>query len=345
MAKTDIIRQLTDYFQREGIRQAVILTDENVNRHYAGYFTALQELCAMDKIVIPAGEKSKSIETAASIWNNFVDKQYDRNIFLLNFGGGMVCDLGGFVASTYKRGIRFANCPTTLLAMIDAAVGGKTGVNLHHLKNAVGTFYFPEIQLSADVSLLETLPQEELLSGFGELVKYALIGSVELFQELFQAKKLPVIKQEYVDFCVKFKQEVVEKDPKDQGFRHILNFGHTFGHAIESYASEIGKPVAHGVAVAQGLYYESLLSYKLGHLPQEEWLQIAEFLKKHFHIITLSTDILEKLTNFMLNDKKNRNGMINFTLLERIGHATPDFQISSFDTLGVCDMPSITHNP
>ena len=119
-----------------------ILTDENVNRHYARYFTALQELCAMDKIVIPAGEKSKSIETAASIWNNFVDKQYDRNILLLNFGGGMVCDLGGFVATTYKRGIRFANCPTTLLAMIDAAVGGKTGVNLHHLKNAVCRCFF-----------------------------------------------------------------------------------------------------------------------------------------------------------------------------------------------------------
>lgn len=327
MAKTDIIRQLADYFQQENIRQAVILTDENVNRHYGGYFTALQEACAMDKIVIPAGEKSKSIETAVFIWNYFADKQYDRNVFLLNFGGGMVCDLGGFVASTYKRGIRFANCPTTLLAMIDAAVGGKTGVNLHYLKNSVGTFYFPDIQLSADVSLLETLPQEELLSGFGELVKYALIGSSELFQELYQTEKLPVIKQEYVDFCIKFKQEVVRKDPKDHDFRHILNFGHTFGHAIESYASEIGQPIAHGVAVAQGLYYESLLSSKLGHLPQEEWMQIDMFLKKHFDIMTITKEIKPELIKYMQNDKKNQHKEINFTLLDHIGHATYNHQI------------------
>lgn len=337
MAKMDIIRQLTDFFQREGIRQVVILTDENVERHYAGYFADLQRDYFTDKIVIPAGEKSKSIDTAVSIWNYFADKQYDRNIFLLNFGGGTVCDLGGFVASTYKRGIRFANCPTTLLAMIDAAVGGKTGVNLHHLKNAVGTFYFPDIQLSADVSLLETLPQEEMLSGFGELVKYALIGSAELFQELSQAKEFPIIKQEYVDFCVKFKQEVVEKDPKDCGFRHILNFGHTFGHAIESHGAEIGRPFAHGVAVAQGLYYESLLSAKLGHLSQEEWKQIDVFLNKHFDIMTITDETLEKLMPYMLNDKKNRNCLINFTFIDHIGHATPDFQISSFDALGVCD--------
>lgn len=329
MANTDIIRQLSEHFQRENIQNVVILTDENVEKHYSDYFSELSGSVSLDKIVVPAGESSKSIETAIQIWQYLAEKQYDRTTFLLNFGGGMVCDLGGFAASTYKRGIRFANCPTTLLAMIDAAIGGKTGVDLQHLKNAVGTFYFPDIQLSADISLLETLPKQELHSGFGELVKYALIGSADMFQELCQSDGFPTIKTEHIDFCIRFKQNVVEKDPNDQGLRHILNFGHTFGHAIESLFAEKDNPVAHGIAVAQGLYYESLLSAKLGHLPQEEWQQIATFLTKHFDIKPLSADLLERLTHFMLNDKKNSKGMINFTLLDHIGHAIPDFQISS----------------
>lgn len=329
MAKSDIIRQLLEHFQQKNIQNVVILTDENVEKHYSDYFSELSGIVCMDKIVVPAGESSKSIETAILIWQYLAEKQYDRNTFLLNFGGGMVCDLGGFVASTYKRGIRFANCPTTLLAMIDAAIGGKTGVDLQHLKNAVGTFYFPDIQLPADIDLLQTLPETELRSGFGELVKYALIGSADLFQELCAADGFPTITSDYVDFCVQFKQNVVEKDPKDQDLRHILNFGHTFGHAIESYCVEQGNPIAHGLAVAQGLYYESLLSSKLGHLPQDEWQQIADFLPKHFDIMPLSADLLEKLTHFMLNDKKNYNNLINFTLIDHIGHPIPNCQIAS----------------
>ena len=343
MAKTDIIRLLSEHFRQQNIQKVVVLTDENVEKHYSDYFVDLSRSVSMGKIVVPAGEKSKSFETTIQIWQYLADKQYDRNTFLLNFGGGMVCDLGGFVASTYKRGIRFANIPTTLLAMIDAAVGGKTGVNMQHLKNIVGTFYFSEIQLPADVSLLETLPQEELLSGYGELVKYALIGSADLFHELHQTETFPIIKPEHVDFCVKFKQDVVQKDPKDQNFRHILNFGHTFGHAMESYCAETGTPIAHGLAVAQGLYYESLLSAKLGHLPQEEWQQIADFLTKHFDIMPLTSDLLDKLTNYMLNDKKNRDEMINFTLIDHIGHAIPNYQIAS-DKLDVCDIIS-SHPP
>lgn len=339
MDKTDIIRQLSEHFRQQNIRNVVVLTDENVEKYYADYFSNLTESVSIDKIVLPSGEQTKSIETVLSIWNYFAEKQYDRSVFLLNFGGGIVCDLGGFVASTYKRGIRFANSPTTLLAMIDAAVGGKTGVNLHYLKNAVGTFYFPEIQLPADVSLLKTLPQEELLSGFGELVKYALIGSAELFHELCHSEEFSEIKQEYVDFCIKFKQEVVKKDPKDQDFRHILNFGHTIGHAIESYCAEAGSPIKHGLAVAQGLYYESLLSTKLGYLPQAEWLQIADFLTKHFDIMPITDEIKPKLLYYMQNDKKNQNNLLNFTLLEHIGHAIPDVPIPALAIFPVSVTP------
>lgn len=327
MGRKETIEQLVGHFHRENIRDVVVLTDENVERHYSDYFSGLSEHVSMDKIVLPAKESSKSLEAALSIWNYFIEKQYDRNLFLLNFGGGTVSDLGGFVASTYKRGIRYANCPTTLLAMIDAAVGGKTGVNLQHLKNAIGTFYFPDIQLPVDINLLQTLPKIELYSGFGELVKYALIGSEKLFQELCTLDSIQNLKPDYLDFCVDFKQTIVKKDPEDTELRHILNFGHTFGHAIESYCAEIGKPIAHGLAVAQGVFYESLLSAELGHLPQEEWQQIADFLPKHFDIMPLSAELLERLTHFMLNDKKNCNNLINFTLLEHIGLPTPNFQI------------------
>jgi 3-dehydroquinate synthase len=327
MAKSDIIRHLSEHFRQQNIIKMVVLTDENVEKHYSDYFSGLSECVSVDKIVLPAGEQAKSIDTAVQIWQYLADKQCDRNTFLLNFGGGTVSDLGGFVASTYKRGIRYANVPTTLLAMIDASIGGKTGINLHHLKNAVGSFYFPDLELPVDISFLETLPVEELRSGFGELVKYALIGSAELFDNLCRMESLSEIRTEFVDVCIHLKQEVIKRDPKDLGFRHILNFGHTFGHALESYAAKTGKPIAHGIAVAQGLYYESLLSTRLGHLPQEEWKQIAAFLKKNFVIMPITDEIFRELLFYMLNDKKNHDDMINFTLLDHIGHAIPDFQI------------------
>lgn len=327
MAKSDIIRQLSDHFRRQNILKVAVFTDENVENHYPDYFSELSEDVSLDKIVLPAGEQAKSIDTAVRIWRYLADEQCDRNTFLLNFGGGTVSDLGGFVASTYKRGIRYANVPTTLLAMIDASIGGKTGVNLQYLKNAVGTFYFPDIELPVDITFLKTLPEEELRSGFGELVKYALIGSADLFDDLCKMQSLSDIRTEFVESCRKFKQEVVEKDPKDEHFRHILNFGHTFGHALEGYAAKIGKPIAHGIAVAQGLYFESRLSRQLGFLPEEEWQLIADFLPKFFTIPEFTPEFLEQLLPYMRNDKKNHGGTLNFTLLDRIGHAMPDVQI------------------
>ena len=187
MAKTDIIELLTDYFHREKIHDVVILTDRNVDQHYPDYFSGLSEHVRLDKLVISPGEKTKSIQTATDIWDYFAKKQYDRSVFLLNFGGGMVTDLGGYVASSYKRGIRYANCPTTLLAMIDAAIGGKNGVNLPCMKNAVGTFYFSDIQLPVDLSLLSTLPKEEFLSGFGEnseKAKYILSSNLSMAKQM-----------------------------------------------------------------------------------------------------------------------------------------------------------------
>lgn len=329
MGKSETIEQLIGHFHRENIRNVVILTDKNVDRCHGSYFDALSEHIAVDKLVVRPGEKSKSIRTAAQIWDYLADKQYDKDVFLLNFGGGMVCDLGGFVASTYKRGIRFANCPTTLLAMIDAAIGGKTGVNLPSMKNGAGTIYFPDIQLPVDLSFLDTLHINDFFSGLGELMKYALIGSAELFHSLRKRKKFPSLTMEDVNFCIDFKMKIVQEDPYDKGIRHILNFGHTFGHALESYAAKTGNPIAHGIAVAQGLYYESLLSMRLGLLPQEEWQLIEDFLPKYFPIPKITPVFLENLLPYMQNDKKNHDGKLNFTLIDQIGHATPDHSVSA----------------
>ena len=329
MGKSETIERLIGHFHRENIRNVVILTDKNVDRCHGNYFDALSEHVEVDKLVLRPGEKSKTIQTVAQIWDYFADKQYDKDVFLLNFGGGMVCDLGGFVASTYKRGIRFANCPTTLLAMIDAAIGGKTGVNLPSMKNGAGTIYFPDIQLPVDLSFLDTLHINDFFSGLGELMKYALIGSAELFHSLRKRKKFPSLTMEDVNFCIDFKMKIVQEDPYDKGIRHILNFGHTFGHALESYAAKTGNPIAHGIAVAQGLYYESLLSMRLGLLPQEEWQLIADFLPKYFPIPEITPVFLENLLPYMQNDKKNHDGKLNFTLIDQIGHATPDHSVSA----------------
>lgn len=329
MAKTDIIELLTDYFHREKIHNVVILTDRNVDQHYPDYFSGLSEHVRLDKLVISPGEKTKSIQTATDIWDYFAKKQYDRSVFLLNFGGGMVTDLGGYVASSYKRGIRYANCPTTLLAMIDAAIGGKNGVNLPCMKNAVGTFYFSDIQLPVDLSLLSTLPKEEFLSGFGEFVKYALIGSSDLFQSLLNRETFPSLTQEEVNFCIEYKTRIIQEDPFDRGLRHILNFGHTIGHAVEGWCASQGAPMAHGIAVANGLYYESLLSMRFGRLPKEELQQIVDFLPKHFQIVKITPPVFEQLLPYLQNDKKNCNGNINFTFLEHIGHAIPDHAITT----------------
>ena len=329
MGKRETIEQLVGHLRRENIRNVLILTDKNVDRCYGHYFDELSECVAVDKLVLRPGEKTKSIRSVAQIWDYLADKQYDKDLFLLNFGGGMVCDLGGFVASTYKRGIRFANCPTTLLAMIDAAIGGKTGVNLPSMKNGAGTIYFPDIQLPADLSFLNTLHINEIFSGLGELLKYALIGSADLFHSLREREKFPSLTMEDVDFCVGFKMKIVQEDPYDKGIRHILNFGHTFGHALESHAAKTGKPIAHGIAVAQGLYYESLLSMRLGLLPQEDWQLIADFLPKYFPIPEITPELLDNLLPYMRNDKKNHDETLNFTLIDRIGHAVPDYSIDA----------------
>ncbi len=315
------MEKLIGKLQEWGTRQVVVLADSNVAALYPRYFENLADAFPCHFMEIPAGENSKNVENAVRVWERLLELNMDRSDTLLMFGGGMVCDLGGFIAATFKRGIHCVYCPTTLLAMIDAAIGGKTAVNLNHVKNCVGLVRQPDYIMSPDLAFLETLPAEELKSGFGEIIKYALIASFPLFDELRKTEVLSAdsIQESWIQKCVAIKNRIVESDPCDYKERHVLNFGHTFGHAIEGYQASLGQSIPHGAAVAAGLLYESELSEKITGLPHDQLLEIKNLVRRHFDVPEFSKELWRKWVPFMHQDKKNKEGKINFTLLKEIG--------------------------
>lgn len=317
------INALLNILQEQSARQVVVLTDSNLDTLYPHYLDALAQHFSVEKIVVPAGEQHKSIEQATAIWQQLLEKQYDKDLVIVNFGGGMVCDLGGFVAATYKRGVRCVNYPTTLLAMIDAAIGGKTAINLDHVKNCVGLIRQPDFVVPADVQLLKTLPQAELLSGFGELVKYALIASRPLFDELLQLDKLSAecLRSEWISTCVEYKNKIVAIDPDDVKERHVLNFGHTYGHAIESLCAAQGEPIPHGIAVAIGILFECQKAKQEGQFPEDDFLLVEKLIRRHFEVPAYSEAYERQLSPYFLQDKKNRDGQVAFVQLSEIGKA------------------------
>lgn len=317
------INALLNFLQEQSARQVVVLTDSNLDTLYPHYLDVLAQHFSVEKIVVPAGERHKSIEQATAIWQQLLEKQYDKNLVIVNFGGGMVCDLGGFVAATYKRGVRCVNFPTTLLAMIDAAIGGKTAVNLDHIKNCVGVIRQPDFVVPADLTLLSTLPENELLSGFGELVKYALIASRPLFDELLQIDKLSAecLRPEWIDTCIEYKNKIVAIDPDDVRERHVLNFGHTYGHAIESLCAAQGEPIPHGIAVAIGLLLECKKAMQEGQFPEDDFFLVEKLISRHFEVPTYDAAFEEQLRPYLLQDKKNKDGQISFVQISEIGKA------------------------
>ena len=253
----------------------------------------------------------------------------------------MVMDLGGFVSSTYQRGIPFVNIPTTLLSMIDAAIGGKNGINLNSVKNAVGTIKLPQ-EVIINPQFLMTLPPQQLLNGFGEMLKYALIGNKALWDELkiLQSIHYQDIKKDWIDKCVAFKENIVQEDLYDTGLRHILNFGHTIGHGIEAWALDNdcrdARPcvstenIPHGHAVALGMVAESYLSMKYGLLSSSEYDEIRDTIIRFYgsYLQNIENQNILKIVSFCLHDKKNLDGRINITMLEGIGHASPNHWVS-----------------
>ena len=272
-------------------------------------------------ITIEAGDTHKNIESLCHVWQKLSDMKASRSSLLINLGGGMVSDLGGFAAATFKRGIEFVNIPTTLLAAVDAAVGGKTGINFNGLKNEVGVFA-PAHTVIISTLFFKTLPREELLSGYAEMLKHSLIDAPEHYNRLLDFDILNYDAEELLQLLrhsVNIKNRIVAEDPDEKGVRKALNLGHTVGHAFESHALHHGNPIPHGYAVAWGLIAELVLSHRRFAFPSNSIYDMARYIEQCYGSYFITCDDYDELYNYMLHDKKNENGVINFTLLCNIG--------------------------
>lgn len=275
--------------------------------------------------VLDCGEENKSVESVSRIWMMLSKQGARRSSILVCVGGGVVTDLGGFAASTFKRGMRCINVPTTLLAQVDASLGGKTGFNFNGLKNEIGTFSIPE-KVIIDTRFFNHLPVRERMSGFAEMIKHGLLSNREYLIRLLNLEHQETTQEymlELIRRSVTIKNEIVTRDPREQGLRKVLNFGHTIGHAIESLSIMQGSPLLHGEAVALGLVAELYLSVKEKGFPEEIYREVRNFVKQHYPPYPLMNHV-DTLYELMLHDKKNERWGVNFTLLSGIGEFSLD---------------------
>ena len=297
-----------------------LLADETTQKACVPLIAGFDCLKGAQTIVIGATDTHKTLESLAHVWEELGKSGATRHTLLINIGGGMVTDLGGFAASTFKRGINYINIPTTLLSMVDASVGGKTGINFRGLKNEIGVFN-NAASVILDTQFLRTLDQENILSGYAEMLKHGLISNKKMWAELlnFDVESPDFgLLQSMVEESVAVKQRIVTEDPTEQGIRKALNLGHTAGHAFESLALR-KQPILHGYAVAYGLICELYLSAVKTGFPTDKMHQTVSFIKAHYGKMTITCDDYPTLLELMTHDKKNTAGIINFTLLGGIG--------------------------
>ena len=323
------IKELTKTFEPDKI---FLLTDEGAYQYCFPLIEKSLNLLPDKIIIIPQGDVNKHIDTVQKVWTTLSNQGADRHSLLINLGGGMPCDLGGFCAASFKRGIQFINIPTTLLAQVDASIGGKTGINLGGLKNEIGFFANPMAVL-IDANFLSTLDSPNLLSGYAELLKHAFIHNKATWQQLKSFNiTTPDLKHlsGLVNDSIGIKDYFVENDPKEQNIRKALNFGHTIGHAIETFAMQQGKPMLHGYAVAYGMIAELYLSHKQLQFPLETLMEITHYIHDLYGYYSINETDFTALVELMKHDKKNDSNKINFTLLKDLGdiainqHATSD---------------------
>lgn len=298
-----------------------IFTDENTQKHCLPFFEKKFRHKNFNSITIPSGEVHKTIESCLRVWTELSQKGADRKSLLINLGGGVVTDLGGFVASTYQRGISFINIPTSLLGMVDASVGGKNGVDLGNIKNQIGVIKLPEMVV-LDTEFLKTLPEKHMVSGLAEMFKHGLIHSREYWDRVKLAdfsKKMEF--EKLIWDSVELKKEIVAADPYEKDLRKTLNFGHTLGHAIEShFLEDADKPLLlHGEAIAIGIILATHISSEIYNFPTETLQEITEVILNRFPKQTFSNSDVEAIINLLVFDKKNSNGKVLFVLLQAIG--------------------------
>ena len=298
-----------------------ILTDEHTHRLCLPQLQNIPAIQDATEIIIGAEDVHKNLETLASVWQALSEQGATRHSLLINLGGGMVTDLGGFAAATFKRGIAYINIPTTLLSMVDASVGGKTGINFNGLKNEIGVFA-PASSVLLETEFLRSLDAHNFFSGYAEMLKHGLISTPEHLAELlsFDTEQIDYAAlKAMVGRSVQVKENIVEQDPKEHGIRKALNLGHTIGHAFESLALAENRPVLHGYAVAWGIVCELYLSHIKTGFPKEKMRQTIQFIKENYGAFAFNCKQYGRLYELMLHDKKNTAGIINFTLLKEVG--------------------------
>jgi len=285
-------------------------------------------------IIVPSGEQHKNLDTAQKIWLKLLQQEFDRDSILINFGGGVVTDLGGFVASTFMRGLKFINIPTSLLAQVDASVGGKTGVDLQGYKNLIGTFSQP-YGVVLDTQIMATMPDRSFTSGLSEVLKHGLIADADYFQKIARflelqkactLKKEVAVLEQIVEGSVRIKSEIVRQDQKESGIRKILNFGHTIGHAVETFSFFTPDPLMHGEAISLGILGEAKISQLMGKISSKDF----DTIKKVIAISNLPTKYdfeKSKVLEIMSKDKKKSGKTVKWTLLEKIGEAIYDQEV------------------
>ncbi|MCB0641026.1 MAG: 3-dehydroquinate synthase [Phaeodactylibacter sp.] len=295
-----------------------VLVDEHTEQHCWPLIEPLLDTENFVLLRIPSGEDHKVLSTCSNIWQQLLDQNLDRQSLLINLGGGVIGDMGGFCASTYKRGINFLQIPTTLLSQVDASIGGKLGIDFGQVKNSVGVFHDPKAVL-IDPDFLRTLPDEELRSGFAEVIKHSLIADAGQWQTLRQIDDLRTCDWgQWIPASLRVKQRIVAQDPFEKGLRKALNFGHTIGHAVESWSIEQNRRLLHGEAIAIGMICEAYLSQQQG-LSSNDLEAVTEFLIRIYGKVELPEAAFPDFIELMKNDKKNEAGTINFTMIPAPG--------------------------
>lgn len=323
-------RILEKYLENNFHSKVFVLVDENTKKYCLPNLLKTIDLAKTFEIIeIKAGEIHKNLDTCLQIWNTLSELGADRKSMLINLGGGVVTDMGGFIASTFKRGIKFINIPTTLLSMVDASVGGKTGIDLGVLKNQIGLFSNPEMVL-VDSSFLKTVSNREIRSGLAEIIKYGFTFDKDIWEKIKDLKEIDFkVIDKLVHRSVEIKNDVVLVDPTEENLRKSLNFGHTIGHAIESYFLENKekKTLTHGEAVAVGMIIELYFSSKLFNFPMHLTEELKSFVNNFYGKYEILKSDFSPIIDMMKFDKKNVNGKVNFVLLDKMEHCKLDVQV------------------
>jgi 3-dehydroquinate synthase len=319
---------LSDFLKNQEPSKVAVLVDENTREHC---LPLIQQVLPQHTVIeIKSGEVHKNLDTCTHIWAQLTEHLFDRKALMINLGGGVIGDMGGFCAATYKRGIPFVNVPTTLLSQVDASVGGKLGIDFQGYKNHIGLFQEPN-QVLIDAVFLETLPERELRSGFAEVIKHALIYDASYWNRLRGTSLAQQDWVKHIYHSVQVKSRVVEQDFREGGLRKILNFGHTVGHAVESYFLESGTPLLHGEAIAVGMIAEAYLSVKHSGLATEEAEEIEDFILAIFGQPQIPKETFDDIVQLAKQDKKNDQTAIRCTLLKSIGSARYDVSVNEAD--------------